>query len=352
MQKCPSEKAKPQPELLDTRVRPVEWAEALELQLRRWGLAPPAREPRTLPNAQGTRHSPSRARRPRPRPGRRPRTSAPGSQDLPHALAAPAGRLAAHCAPPSRPAFRAPPLAAQRSASSSRGCIADAAAAGRAGAAPGAEPGYAGDPWARVSSADSTAPRGRESVGPRRGVGQARPERPPPRGPRGKPLGALARGSGRGRRAPDRHCPRADRGRPPSGPPRIWAGSGPRRREGRGRPGPRVRAPGAAGPRSARALRARPPPSSAAPRGSGAVPAQSPRRAAPRPTPASARLRVTSRPPIGPCGQEGGAEAGELTAAPGHWSARRTRAVAGRQRYPEPESFQLRRVELSGSGPG
>lgn len=73
MQKCASEKAKPQPELLDTRVRPEEWAEALELQLRRWGPAPPAREPRTLPNAQGTRHSPSRARRPRPRPGRRPR---------------------------------------------------------------------------------------------------------------------------------------------------------------------------------------------------------------------------------------------------------------------------------------
>ena len=46
------------------------------------------------------------------------------------------------------------------------------------------------------------------------------------------------------------------------------------------------------------------------------------------------------------------AEAGELTAAPRYWPGRRTRAVAGRQRYPEPKSFQPRRVELSGSGQG
>lgn len=91
MQKYPSEKAKPQPELLDTRVRPEEWAEALKLQLRRWGPEPPAREAWTLPNSRGTRHSPSRARHPPLRPGRRPRTSAPRPQDLTRALAAPAG---------------------------------------------------------------------------------------------------------------------------------------------------------------------------------------------------------------------------------------------------------------------
>lgn len=83
----------------------------------------------------------------------------------------------------------------------------------------------------------------------------------------------------------------------------------------------------------------------------GAVPAQSARRAAPCPTPASARLQVTWHTPIGPCGTGGGAEPGELTAAPLHWRWQRTRAVAGRPRYPEPSaSFQRRLVEWSDSG--
>lgn len=112
-------------------------------------------------------------------------------------------------------------------------------------------------------------------------------------------------------------------------------GPGRRHREAQARPPP----PGRAVQRSARE--------------SGAVPAQSARQAAPRPTPASARLLVTLRPPVGPRGLGGGARTGELTAAPRHWPGRRTRAVAGRPRYPEPlESFQLRLVEFGGRGAG
>lgn len=60
---------------------------------------------------------------------------------------------------------------------------------------------------------------------------------------------------------------------------------------------------------------------------------------------------MTWRTSIGPRGAGGGAESGELTAAPLHWPWQRTQAVAGRPRDPEPSaSFQRRRVEWSDSG--
>lgn len=199
------------------------------------------------------------------------------------------------------------------------------------------EPGNAGPRRGASGGPDGAGSRAGRTRGGPAGRGTS--------GRRGVP-GAVGPGNGCSRRAPSRPglegtvaAPFAGRAEPGgrSGGDRVGRGRGPglaRGRPGRAPPAPSGRAP-------------------AVQRGSGAVPAQSPRRAAPRPAPASARLRVTSRPPIGPRGLGGGVGSGELTAAPRHWSGRRTRAVAGRPRYPEPrESFQLRRVELSGRGAG
>lgn len=245
-------------------------------------------------------------------------------------------------APPSRPALRAPLLAAQRRLLPGLHCRRRRRRVRLGCAGSPRTQGY----WVRGFLADPTAPRGSEPAAGCRaapGAGNTQPERPrrATRAPGAVGPGERARPSG------------SESSLPSSGPRPLgwrvswnldWGWPAASRRVV-ARPEPRGRAPPApSGPG--------PPPSSAAPRGSGAVPAQSPRRAAPRPTPASARLRVTWRSPTGPRGQEGGAEAGELTAAPRHWPGRCTRAVAGRQRYPELESFQLRRVELSGSGQG
>lgn len=119
----------------------------------------------------------------------------------------------------------------------------------------------------------------------------------------------------------------------PSGPPGIWA------RVQAGPPRGAVSRPnlacgaGAAGTCSARNLQPGPPPSSAAPRDSG-------RSSGAVPAPGGSAPHTCLCPAPGDVApsdwRAGGAEAGELTAAPRHWPWRRTRAVAGRRRYPEP----------------
>lgn len=155
----------------------------------------------------------------------------------------------------------------------------------RRGCAGSPGPGTRG-PRVRGSRADPTAPRGRESAAGRGMAPQAgntQPERPsravraPEEAARGCGPGGEGAAVGLGV-VPALEGTVATRltGLPESG-----RESGRRHLEGPWRRAP----PAPSGPG--------PPPSSAAPRGSGAVPAQSPRRAAPRPTPASARLRVT-----------------------------------------------------------
>lgn len=299
--------------------------------------APPCPTPRDPPSVLGSSWAP------------------PGSSAV--------GRLAAPRAPPSRSACRAPPLAAQRSAEPAPPAAALQTPPPPQGA-PGPrrepEPGHTGG-----SGRGSSTRTRRRCEARRRRAGRGKALRAGHTQlvlPRRVALAPEEASSGRepggaGAAVELETVPALERtaAAPLAGLPESGWGGGSSVARGSGAPRPRVPEPGAAGPRG-RAPPAPsglgPPPSSAAPRGSGAVPAQSPRRAAPRPTPASARLRVTSCPAIGPRGPGGGAEAGELTAAPRHWPGRRTRAVAGRQRYPEPESFQLRCVELSGSGPG
>lgn len=295
-------------ELGGTGARPEEGA-ALRLQLRR---SEPRPEHWALPKPQGSRYSPSLRRHSRPHLVRRPgplRTRDPGpahcSRVLPGAAGSSAfGRVAAPCAPPSRPAFPLPrSRLGLRSARSSRGCIAGAAAAAAAAGC--------------ARAASEARAQGREGLGARGwrpdgaagpgvlgpGVGGSAGEYTPPvrlclvaRIPEEASWG---REPGYGRRA--RTLPALERtaAAPLAGLPESGRGSRQGRREGRCPARTSPAGAGAAGPRSARTLRPGPPPSSAAPRGSGAVPAQSPRPAAPRPTPASARLPVTWRPRIG-----------------------------------------------------
>lgn len=351
---------KPKPELLDTRVKPEEWAEALELQLRSSGTgasdalelpgeplfsataqpswAPPCPTPRG-PFAFGSREPPCALEFFWALPGSSAvgRLAAPRLPALPSAL--PRSRLSAaqRSAAPPAAALQTPPPPPQ----------------GAPGPRRKPKPGYAGAPG--LESLTQTrrrhgarSPRAGRGAAPRAWNTQTVLPRHRARGPQEASRGLRP---GCCRRAPNRPCPRAEHSRSP---PPHPAGSlpesarGPRQcRRERLRPaGTSPEGPGAAPPRSARTLRARP---AAVQRGaarlgrsSGAVPA--PSGSAPHTClcPAPGDVAPSDWP-------TGGAEAGELTAAPRHWPGRRTRAVAGRRRYPEPESFQLRCVELSGS---
>lgn len=247
---------KTKPELLDTRVRPEEWAEALELQLKSSGseaLDPPELpgEPLFSVTAQTSLAPPC------PTPGA-PSLSGLGTRPV---LSRPPGRRPAP--PPSAPSPLPAPLlpaslscspargSAQRSAGSSRGCIADAAAAGCARAVQGAGARVRGAPGMRVSHADPTALRSQESAGWARGgsAGREHEALRPSCVARVSEEAFWGRGPGCCRRARNRPCPRADRGRPHGGPRGIWAGieAAPslgavaRRDLACGRPGPRGR---------------------------------------------------------------------------------------------------------------
>lgn len=243
--------------------------------------------PWTLLNSHGSRPAASLPRHPRPRPGRRPgplRAPTPGPAQVPRRPpgrcpgSAAVGRLTVPRAPPSRPALRAPPLAARRSAAPAPPVAAlqtpqppPPPPQGAPGLRREPGPGYAGPQGAGLPSGpDGAAGPG---VGCRARDGSAGREHaaraPLPRGagPRGGRPGLWARGRGRGRRARSRPCPRGDRGHPADWPPGIWAGE--RATASRG----------AVAPRSARTLRAGP---AAVQRGaarlgrsSGAVPAPS-----------------------------------------------------------------------------
>lgn len=173
----------------------------------------------------------------------------------------------------------------------------------------------------------------------RRGARSPRPGRGRLRGRERAARGADPRGGHRGPGArvlpssPYLPRPRAHPGPPP------WrasenpgGGQGGTVARGRVPPGPRLQAPGPRG-------RAPPAPSGRAPavqrgaarlgRSSGAVPAPG--------GPAPHTCLCPAPGDVAPSDwRAGGAEAGELTAAPRHWPGRRTRAVAGRRRYPEP----------------
>lgn len=280
-QKYPSEKAKPQPELLDTRVRPRGVGGGPGTPAKEVGPCAAGKGVPDAPELPGGPPSTIPSRHPRPRPGRRPCTSALPPQDLPRALAAWAG------SPRPAPLLPAQPSALPRSPLSAAPAPPAAALQtpppqGAPGPRREPSPGKLG-PWARVPRADPTAPRGRESAGRPRG-GSAGPCKRGPIAPAARVPEEASRGRGPGGAGaavglgavpafegtaahPLADLPDSGRG----------AGGGVAR--GRGPPGPRVRAPGAAGPRSARTLRARPPAvqrgAARLRRSSGAVPAPS-----------------------------------------------------------------------------
>lgn len=267
---------------------------------------------RALPKSPGSRSSPSLRRHSRPHPVRRPgplRAPGPGPAHCSRILPGAAGLL--RLRPRSRalrpsfpPSLPAPPLAARPAQCPLLPrCIAGAAAAECARAA--SEARAQGREGLGHGSGDPTAPRGQESpVGP--GVGVSAGEYTPP--VRLCLVARIPEEASWGRELPSS----AYRSLPSSGPrlsprtpppraglPESGRGSRRGRREGRC---PTRTSPAAPGPRG----RAPPAPSSRAPRRParrratpGAVPAQSPRPAAPRPTPASAQHPVTSRPRIG-----------------------------------------------------
>lgn len=327
---------KPKPELLDTRVRVEGWAEALELQLRRSvRCATPKWASRMLLNSHWSRPAPappwSTTRAPLRLQGDPPRMP----RRPPRALSRVRSRR-----PLAAPSFRAQPsaLLARRAAELLRGCIADAAAAGCLGCA--------GGPGCRATGCggfEQTRQRPRARVGGRLQGGSAAGNTPSPSAPTARhesPGGRGPGGAGRGPSGSRSSLPSSGLGHPAGRSPGTWSWGGRRLHEGSWRA--RSRAPH--------------PPGRAFP---AARPARRPLRRRLRRSPRR-RLRAHTclcpapgdrALPVVLAARRAGPSPGEAhRAAIGPGGA--SRAVAGDNGTRSPRSFQLRRVELSGSGQG